>query len=290
MNDHTIDRKRMRSGRGNWNNFVLPLEHLMEVASGWATHIAGVERPWLCWNVNADWCLVQQDLVAHVGWTPIVGGDPRAGRPPLRKGAIWIDFNAGLDLPLLLMHVPLEFLFLWADRLAFWHSDLIVRPGKLAAIARDFERIPDGEMAAVPRRGDWLRFFHFRRHRFWELLGCTTRGASRSQFEHGCGWWMNFQEHPSVKDEAERRKRARYYFDHGTGIMYWARHCGGRVRPIPLGLIDEGHFSRNKLENAFSSARDETRDLTQEITRNWDLGAICRQLEVMPVISSVQFS
>jgi hypothetical protein len=290
MDSSVIERQRMRSGRGNWNSFVLPLDQVMEVASGWATHLAGIERPWLCWNVNAEWCLVQQDLVSHVGWTPIVGGDPRAGRPPLRKDAIWIDFNAGLDLPLLLMHVPLEFMFLWADRLAFWHSDLIVRPAKLEALARSFEEIPDGQMAAVPRRGDWLKFFNFRRHRFWELIGCTTRGASRSQFEHGCGWWMNFQEHPSVRGEAERRRRARYYFDHGTGIMYWARHCGGRVRSIPLSLVDEGHFSRNKLENAFSSARDETRDLTKEITRNWDLGAICRRLEVVPVVSSVQFS
>jgi hypothetical protein len=290
MTEPEIDRDRYRSGRGNWNGFVVPLDRMMEVAAGWADHLRGVERPWLCWNVNADWCLVQQDLVAHAGWTPVVGGDPRAGRPRLRKGAIWIDFNAELQLPVLLMHVPLEFMFLWADRLAFWHSDLIVRPAKLRTIADGFASLRDGEMAAVPRRGDWLKVFHFRRHRFWELIGCTTRGASRSQFEHGCGWWMHFDMHPNAGDAAERRRRARHYFDHGAGIMYWARHRGGRVRCIPLSLVDEGHFSRNKLENAFSSARDETRDLTQEITRNWDLAAICRRLEVAPVVTSLQLA
>jgi hypothetical protein len=99
---------------------------------------------------------------------------------------------------------------------------------------------------------------------------------------------MNFSEHPSVREEAERRKRARYYFDHGTGIMYWARHCGGRVRPIPQSLVHEGHCTRNKLRNGFSTAHDETRDLTKEIARNWDLAAVCRQLEVMPALQSIQ--
>jgi hypothetical protein len=282
MND---GRGRYRNGSGNWNEFDIPLSAVFELAKAWRHAITGVERPWQCWNVNPDWCLVQQDLAAHVGWTPVVGGDPRAGKPKLRPGAVWIDFNAGLDLPMLHMAFPLEFVFAWAPRLAFWHSDLLVRPHVLVRLAAEFASLADGEMAAVRRWGaGGLHLLQPRRHRFWELVGCTTSGASLSQWQHGCGWWKNFHLHPNVPSEAERAERARWYFDHGTGIMYWKRRHGGRVRPIPLRLVDEGHFSRLKL--GAPEQRNETYDMPKEIERRGTLSVLCDQMGVTPVLQA----
>lgn len=231
------------AGTGNWRSFDLPLDRVRAAAARWAAAIDGVERPWLCWNLNDAWCTVQQRLVRAVGWTPVVGWDPacRTGPPPLVDGAIAIDFNATLGLPTLWLHFPIEFVFLWAPRLAFWHADLLVRLPKLEAVARMFESLRDHETAAVACYGGLMNLFRFRTHRYWELLGCTTRGASAEQFRLGCGWWRHFELHPNCPDERERKRRSRHYYDSGVGIMYWKRRYGGKVREIEESWIDEGH-------------------------------------------------
>src|SRR3954468_5149670 len=92
-----FERFRYRFGTGNWRSFAyvpFTLDELLEVSQSWGHQLRGVELPWLCWNVDADWCLVQQKLVALAGWTPVVGWDPRVGPPELIRGAIPIDFNA----------------------------------------------------------------------------------------------------------------------------------------------------------------------------------------------------
>lgn len=201
-----------------------------QAAKRWAEALEGVERQWLCWNVDPAWCVVQQKLVREVGWTPIVGFDPRVGPPPLIEGAVCIDFNAEFQLPTMWMHSPLEFIFLFCERLAFWHSALLVRRPVMRKLATQFAALPDGAaVAAAPHEGN-LAFLYPKQRRYWELIGCTTRGASRSQFEHGCGWWLDFWEHPSNTLEM-RDERSRY--ESGTGIRYWHQKCGGDVRLIP---------------------------------------------------------
>jgi len=107
--------------------------------------------------------------VKHVGWTPVLGFDPRIGPRPVEPGFVLIDFNANFGLPLMLPHFPLEFMFLWADRLAFWHSDLLCRLPVMEGLARRFEALEDGQTTAVLERGGRRNYFNFKRHRFWEL-------------------------------------------------------------------------------------------------------------------------
>src|SRR5947209_5182610 len=115
-----IGRTAGRCGTGNWGASPPSLGEMFAAAKDWADALRGIERPWLCWNVDPDWCLVQQKLVLEVGWTPIVGSDS-GNPPPLLPGAVYVDFNRRLRLPAMWMHFPLELAFLFCDRLAFWH-------------------------------------------------------------------------------------------------------------------------------------------------------------------------
>jgi hypothetical protein len=268
-----------RLGMGNWAAFRLPLDRIYAAAQHWKAIAGGVAKPWLCWNVDDDWCLVQQRLVAEVGWTPIVGSDPRVPRPRLLPESLYIDFNDGFGFPTLWMHFPLEFVFLFADRLAFWHSDLLIRIEKMRHLAEMFAQLRDGEMAAVQHPFELSKIFSKQNHRYWELVGCTTNAASRSQFDNGAGWWCNFSRHPNCPSEAERRRRARWYWDHGTGTMYWARHCGGKVVGIPARYVAEGHCTQigNKQYERVSP-NDPTRFLARDLRHNFELAEVCRSL------------
>jgi hypothetical protein len=269
--------KRFHIGRGNWRYFDLDLDHVFRLVNRWRAQVERIDRPWLCWHVDPDWCLVQQDLVLQSGWTPVVGGDPRRGQPPLRDGAVRIDFNAGLDLPCMSMHFPLEFAWLWAgERLAFWHSDLIVRPERMNALARDFEHLPNGVVAAVPSRVGWRGLVDLHWRRYFELIGCTTNRASQSQWLHGCGWWRHFGYHPLAGSESERRIRKRCFWDHGTGIMWWERYCGGKVHRIPGRPLNEGHCSSSKID----IKRGPQTDMGDNLTAHWRLDEVCARLGV----------
>src|SRR6185437_7853771 len=121
-------------------------------AAIWKDRLSGIEKPWLCWNVDSDWCLVQQKLVRHVGWTPVIGFDPRVGPPrDLLPEAVVVDFNEGLGLPL------------------------------LESIASEFNALKPGEIFVTKSDQGWRHAFSKRYRRHWELIGFTTMEASKDE-------------------------------------------------------------------------------------------------------------
>src|SRR5690242_11726161 len=93
------DRERLlkRLGTANWRAFQaldFDLDQIFSAAERWKEHLQGIESPWLVWSIDGDWCYLQQRLVQSIGWTPVVGFDPRAGAPTrLVPGAVLVDFN-----------------------------------------------------------------------------------------------------------------------------------------------------------------------------------------------------
>ncbi len=273
---------RYRLGNADWGAFQksnVTLDDIFAAAESWKQQLAGVDRPWLCWNVDEAWCRVQQRLVLEAGWTPVVGFDPRAGAPSLEPGAVLIDFNANFNLPTMWSHFPMEFAFLFTERLAFWHADLLIRREKMQKLARMFADLPDGTMAAVaPSRWNWRAFLKPKEQRYWELVGCTTRKASRHQFEQGAGWWMRFNLHPSNSPE-QRARRKDFYWDCGTGIHFWADKLGGKITDIKSAYVEEGHCTGiNRADYKRTGPKNWTRDLTKELSLNNDLAATCARL------------
>lgn len=271
------EKQQFLSGKGNWTAFDRPVEEIFSAAEDWKRALAGVDLPWLCWNVDPDWCLLQQKLVLSLGWTPVVGSDPRATPPIVLPESIAIDFNQRFGFPTMYPHFPLEFVFLYADRLAFWHSDLLCRFSKLTKIARMFEQLPDGEMAAVPDRGGIRNILNWRSHRYWELIGCVTRGASKDQFDNGCGWWMEFQNHPNSK-VGELKAGRKYYWDYGVGIAYWRRHHGGVIHPIDQKNVAEGHFTRINNPAYKLASPGKRRNLSKDLSLNFELSQCASSL------------
>jgi hypothetical protein len=267
------------AGTGNWYAFNVPWEHVEAAAEQWRASVRGEKKLWLCWNVNDSWCLLQQKLVREVGWTPVVGWDPMCGvgRPPLVPGALAVDFNSTLGIASLFMHVPLELAFLWIeDRLAFWHSDLVLPRAKMRWLADRFDRLQGDEMAAVFSYGGLRNLFRFSAHRYWELAGCTTRGASRSQFDHGSGWWKNVAYHPNApRDADEQRRRKALFREHGVGIRYWQRRYGGKVHALSERRLASGHFSATTVPDY---RRAPTKSEEMEI--NFDLRRIARDFGI----------
>jgi hypothetical protein len=191
-----------------------------------------------------------------------------------------IDFNAHFGFEVMWPHFPLEFAYLFADRLAFWHADLLCRLEVMRKLGSIFESLPDGSVAAVPDIGGRRNIFKFRHHRYWELVGCTTKSASRSQFEHGSGWWRYIKYHPQCTDENERRRRAKYYYDSGVGIMYWKRKYGGQVEDIPAKMVDEGHCTSINRTNYRQLNPGGARNLGAEIDMNFDIEEVAARLGI----------
>ena len=268
------------AGYGDWYAFETPLERVFEAAAEWKQQMRGIEKPWLCWHVNDRWCALQQRLAQSVGWTPVVGWDPQFGPPNPIPGAIAIDFNRLFQFPILWLHVPLEFAFLFCDRLAFWHADLLCRPEVMSELARIFEALEDGEMAAVRDTGGRRHLLNFRRHRYWELAGCTTKGASESQFQHGTGWWQHFFGHPNCKDPRERARRERYYWDSGVGIMYWKRKYGGVVRDLDRRRVEEGHCTSINYKGYKRLGPVSQPVVGQELDLNYSLDEVAARLQI----------
>ena len=276
-------------GTGHWEAFrelKLSMDDIRAAAAGWAETLKGVERPWLCWNVDPAWCLVQQKLVKEVGWTPVVGFDPRVGQPPLVEGAIPIDFNKEMQLPTMWLHFPMEFIFLYCDRLAFWHADLIMPREKMRSIADRFAAMPDGMGAAVVQQERLLsRFLPSKQRRYWEVLGCSTRGASRDQFEKGAGWWMNFWMNPNTSPGQEA-VRSHYYYDSGSGIRFWHRKLGGKMLLIPETFVATGHCTRiTRSDYVEASPNNFKRELSKELSLNNDLLDVCTRMGVQDLVA-----
>jgi hypothetical protein len=269
-------------GTGNWKAYTLPLDPIYSAAAGWKRRLEGVERPWLCWNVSHRWSVLQQKMVRKVGWTPVVGFDPRVGMPPLVEGAIGIDFNAEFKFPVMWPHFPLEFAFLWAPRLAFWHADLLCRFPLLEELAGQFAALRPGTMAAVLDKGGLRNSLNFKTHRFWELCGCTTAEASADQFRHGAGWWRNFQQHRSCTDPAERTRRNAYSYDSGVGILYWKNVYHGSVTDLGIRRMKEGHCSEIGAAK-YIAGPDHTnprRNLSSELEQNYSLEEVAQRLGI----------
>jgi hypothetical protein len=263
---------------------------IWQACQRWAQALHGIEHPWLCWKVDDDWCLVQQKLVRSVGWTPVVGFDPRSHAPnKLVDGAIVVDFNEGLNLPVMYPHFPLEFVFRFCDRLAFWHSDLLLRKGLMEELASKFKSIRDGETIATRSPVGLRDILSNKRRRYWELVGCTTRAASLSQFQYGCGWWMHFQFHPKCPNETEIKKRNAYYWDHGSGIYYWHKECAGDVTVLTDKRIHEGHFTKignpNYKRSFLQNTPDAQRVMGVELVENFDLVAVCAKMGLSDLLS-----
>lgn len=269
-----------RAGTGNWDAYNLGMDPIYAASEKWKAAIQDVPYPWLCWNIDDNWCQMQQRLVLEVGWTPVIGWDPNScpTKRTVLPGAVAIDFNAEFSFPAMWPHFPLEFAFLWADRLAFWHADLLVRIDKLRQYAEDFRKLPDGEMYAVKPNIGLRSALKFKEHRYWELLGCTTAGASRSQFETGCGWWRHFYSHPNTP-ASELSERRQYYYDSGVGIRYWQKRYNGIVHLIPERLIAEGHCTQIGKKTYIKSANK-----SAELLLNFDLPTVAEQLGLQAFI------
>lgn len=269
-----------KSGTGDWNAFSLPLERVFDAAAGWKQRLTGVARPWLCWNVSPRWSCLQQRLVRQVGWTPVVGFDPRVGPPPLVPDAVLIDFNETFRFPVMWPLFPLEFAFLFTARLAFWHADLLCRLAVLEQLAAGFAELEDGQMSAVLDKGGLRNSLNFKSHRFWELCGCTTKSASENQFYNGAGWWRDFASHPKCVLAEERARRKPYSWDSGAGIYYWRAHYNGCVLPIDVRLVKEGHCSEIGRRDYRAAANhfDAMRDLPSELDMNYSLDEVAGRL------------
>ncbi|WND03461.1 hypothetical protein QGN29_03630 [Temperatibacter marinus] len=274
--------KNYRFGRGGWpafHNYGMPIQELLKAAEKWAEAFEGIEKPWLVWNAHPEWCIIQQNLVESVGWTPIVGFDPRLG-PPEKKSpnAIIYNFNSDLDLLYMSPMFVIEFLFCYADKMAMFHSDFLLAPEDLAVYAKQFEQLKDGETIAT---SFWrLNRFWRKPDRHWELLACNTRAASKSQFDQAADWWCNIHDHINCPDEAgyELRK-TKVGWDHTSGILFWEKYCGGTVHKIPLSKIEHGHFSPSSHPLRFNRTNHEksrrVRDLKSQLDKSINIKEAC---------------
>jgi hypothetical protein len=271
-----------QGGYGNWKAFDRSIDEIAGAAERWRALVYPLEKPWLVWHVSPRWTRLQQRLILYAGWTPVVGGDPRAGTPPLEPGAVRVDFNAGFNYPLMMFYFPLEFFFLFgSSKLAFWHSDLLCRLSVLEKLSATFEKLKDGELAAVHALGSWKNVFFPHKQRFWDLVGCTTVRASKDQFERGAGWWMNFAYHVNCPGEDERNKRKKWYWDHGTGIMYWSRRYGGRVIPLNEREVSEGHCtSIGNPQYDWGNGSTKNKTLPSALDRNYNIEKVARTLGI----------
>ena len=266
-------------GRATWKDFNLSLEKIFSAAKDWKSKLKGIKKPWLCWNVSSDWCLLQQKLVIETGWTPVIGFDPRAGPPStVLKESILIDFNEHFGFHMMKPHFPLEFAFLFCERLAFWHSDLLLSIRKMKKYAFLFESLKDGEIAAVKDTGGLTNLFNFKTHRYWELLGCTTKAASKSQFINGCGWWRHFYLHPNFNSKKYNKK---YHWEYGCGIKWWKKNIKGNIVDIKVKDIIDGHFTRINAKNYKKSPTiNEVRNLPIELNDNFNLRECAKKMAI----------
>lgn len=282
--DPKSERARFLFGRGAWpalHRINFDIELIFKAAEEWKRDLAGIENPWLVWNAHEDWCIVQQQLIEQTGWTPLVGCDPRIGKPAqLSKNAVFYDFNKTLKLPFLHPVFVLEFVFLFIDKLAFWHSDLLIPTDKMQKLAHDFSQLKDGQTSAV-------KLWHYKRfwrqpERAWELVGCTTKSASRHQFEVGSGWWSNIYAHINCQDKAESDYRHKHVnWDHGAGIKYWKDKYNGDLKYIPLHYVEKGHFSPTSHPNLFVRQQHAIgRDLQSQLNSQFGVAAACKKIGI----------
>jgi len=271
---HVINKKSGRVGSGSWDAF--PHEMFAQVekqAKNWQSELSNIDRPWLCWAVQDDLCKLQQALVKEVGWTPVVGHDTNI-KPTILPGSHYIDFNSQFKFDHLRMFFPLEFVFLFVEKIAFWHSDFLMSLTDMRKCATAFETLRDSEMAMVWNRG---RLFGLRdRHanKWYALVGCTTKAASKEQFELGCGFWRHIERHPNFRSEDYKKEP---FYDHEIGITNWNKKYGGKIIRLSPSVI--GHMTSRECKHIFSKEED--------LTCNFDLRDMCKKLKIEGVYDNV---
>jgi hypothetical protein len=86
----------------------------------------------------------------------------------------------------------------------------------------------------------------------------------------------------AVQSDKERLSRAKQYYDHGTGVYYWSKNYkpeSWNVVFVAESEVDEGHFTRIRAKKyKMSSPNNSRRDLTSELSLNFDLSAECEKL------------
>ena len=279
-----------RAGVGDWKHFPPDrVDEIVRAAEDWRAELAGISRPWLCWCVNDEWCYLQQKLVLASGWTPVVGTDGRWRTPTLVPGAIFVDFNRRLQLPVMWMHFPLEFVYLFSDTLAFWHSDVLPPLSVVSAVADEFQGIRPGQYIGVRDNPTWLRrAARFQKYvlrprnwrgvhvvnarRWFEVTGCTTAEASRSQYDSGCGWWRHIECHPNAPDFI---RRGHPHYDHGVGIYWWETRFGGQAVELATD-VNPFHYTTKGARRMPDSATGERKGAA--LQKHHDLTAIKQTL------------
>jgi hypothetical protein len=81
-------------------------------------------------------------------------------------------------------------------------------------------------------------------------------------------------------DEKELRRRAKYYYDSGVGIMYWKRKYGGHIEDIPAKMVDEGHCTSINTKNYRQLNPGGARNLGAEIDMNFDIEEVAAKLGI----------
>ena len=268
---HLINKNTGRVGAGSWDAFPIEmLPQVIEQAKEWKEVLNGIERPWLCWAVQDELCQIQQKLVMKVGWTPVVGNDTNV-KPEILPGSIYIDFNSLFQFDHMRSYFPLEFVYLFSDKMAFWHSDFLMSYKDMKACADTFDNLSDSQMAMVWNRG---RLFGLRdRHanKWYAVVGCTTKSASKQQFELGCGFWRHTDKHPNFIPSDYKKKP---HYDHEIGITNWQKKYGGKIIRIRPSMY--GHMTSRECKHIFSKEED--------LTKNFNFRTICDELKITDII------
>jgi hypothetical protein len=198
------------------------------------------------------------------------------------KNSIFIDFNKKLKLPTMFFHIPLEFQFLFCNKLAFWHSDFLAPVKIMEKVAACFDSIKDGQYMGVRGRLGMVRTLTYLIRgeplpkRWFEVIGCTTCGASKSQYECGCGIWR-IKGHPNT---TERALKMKLYWDNGVGVWLWEKYFGGEAIELPINYA-KYHYSSSlrgyrRVKNKYG--QNVIFNKHQELNRAFDLKKIIKGL------------
>jgi len=172
----------------------------------------------------------------------VVGNDTNIESPVVLPGSVYVNFNEGLNLPRLLGPFVLEWIFLFADKLAFWHADFLLSKRDMIKAATCFEDLRQGEIAMPwsnmrPIMRSLARFRPINNsNRLFEVIGCNTREASRQQYAEGLGFWRGLEKHPNNTSFAADFP----HWEHSVGISLWIRRHPNQHK-LPGVDIRTGH-------------------------------------------------
>lgn len=159
-----------------------------------------------------------------------------------------MNFNEDLKLPRLLVYFVLEWIFLFADKLAFWHPDFLLSTKDMIKAANCFEDLQQGELAmpwssSKPIMRFLARFRPINNsNRLFEVIGCNTRQASLQQYDEGLGFWRHAEKHPNNTTLPSDYP----YWEHSVGVSLWARRHAEKHHLARVD-ISTGHANSWKL-------------------------------------------